>query len=926
MKKNPETENSEKITFNLLSTGEVEIRLVETIPPPDEAAETPPADGTGRKKGTRDFLLPADYGRFFCDEGSGRLRETVEGRNAVITGRGPLEAYFALGYYLTRAGAARIRYKGPHGEQYVLKETIPAVPSDKPWLSFSEAESVQVCTFRPSEAPKGHWPLSDEVFTAPARLPPGEQPLVVTGAAASPMYAHLGISAALAGKLDIRTEKPDTLFAVRFAPDGVETMIRSGGRRNGIVVGVLGDPNSGKSVFSRAFQHAVRHVMPGWYVSWTYDCDYSSPTPDWYLSGKGRKDSDDGVTKARESIKANWTPELDLRVRDKLDTLRHSLDLTIADMPGGRHNDNKDLHDRIPLYEGETADRSVRGRMMAACDAFIVICKTVDKEGKPVGDSIFEGWRDALAVHGLADRIVARIDSSDPKAAFSAAMVSEGPGAFRYAMQGLDRENDAGLSSLRMASVLEPLVRYISCIPVARAARAAVAKAFLTKDAGTRYGAAARSAATGRIFTAGQYASWNHSTNIHAEMGALLQSAMEGEPDVDVLAVASTSAGSASPCGVCRQVMAEHARRTGRDFDVALVPEHAWFSLHKVSELLPHTWEAHPESPRSNRPRVFLRLAERLTDTEPETGGEYIENAMADRINLVWDARFMPGSALVKTKYERVGNDSYRKLPHAFTEAALYQRYLRDRRLADPVFLGAETLRLPVGKEFRCRNPRPFEGEFAELLDHHVFGPCGLQCARSVRLMCSRMLGMHTDDSDYDLLVSASPDRVAAVRRAVADAVEAGVFRIPAESGSLRLLASLHPTSRKEEPRPLYSSGRYAETFVVGSARFSFMFVEPGVVPWAFPFEARPLGRTAIAGIVADASRTPFKRSEALLVRENGERIRLLCYHKGGNLLKEEDSISATGLLYGHKPEGRFGCDRTLLLLSLDTDRIVWLP
>ena len=114
MKKNPETENSEKITFNLLSTGEVEIRLVETIPPPDEAAETPPADGTGRKKGTRDFLLPADYGRFFCDEGSGRLRETVEGRNAVITGRGPLEAYFALGYYLTRAGAARIRYKHPY--------------------------------------------------------------------------------------------------------------------------------------------------------------------------------------------------------------------------------------------------------------------------------------------------------------------------------------------------------------------------------------------------------------------------------------------------------------------------------------------------------------------------------------------------------------------------------------------------------------------------------------------------------------------------------------------------------------------------------------------------------------------------------------------------------------------------------------------
>src|SRR5580692_6037144 len=93
------------------------------------------------------------------------------------------------------------------------------------------------------------------------------------------------------------------------------------------------------------------------------------------------------------------------------------------------------------------------------------------------------------------------------------------------------------------------------------AARAATAKAFTTSPGGTCYGAAVLTR-TGNTCTAGQYSSWNHVTNVHAEQGTLLIATMSDDPDVLALAVSSTSDDPvARPCGVCRQVMKEHADR-----------------------------------------------------------------------------------------------------------------------------------------------------------------------------------------------------------------------------------------------------------------------------------------------------------------------------------------------------------------------------
>ena len=89
------------------------------------------------------------------------------------------------------------------------------------------------------------------------------------------------------------------------------------------------------------------------------------------------------------------------------------------------------------------------------------------------------------------------------------------------------------------------------------AARAAVTQAFLSREGGTRYGAAALTR-SGRVFTSGQYSSYNHVTNVHAEQAVLVKAASAGDADVVALAVASTSDQDLTvPCGVCLQALSE---------------------------------------------------------------------------------------------------------------------------------------------------------------------------------------------------------------------------------------------------------------------------------------------------------------------------------------------------------------------------------
>jgi cytidine deaminase len=122
-------------------------------------------------------------------------------------------------------------------------------------------------------------------------------------------------------------------------------------------------------------------------------------------------------------------------------------------------------------------------------------------------------------------------------------------------------------------------------------ARAVTAKAFFTAPGSAADGAAVLSLA-GKVYSAGQYSSWSHLTIIPAEQGALLLATMSDDADVLAIALASTSDEPvARPCGVCRQVMSEHAARTGRDFEVLMARrDGTGYERALVSELLPLPW------------------------------------------------------------------------------------------------------------------------------------------------------------------------------------------------------------------------------------------------------------------------------------------------------------------------------------------------
>lgn len=129
-----------------------------------------------------------------------------------------------------------------------------------------------------------------------------------------------------------------------------------------------------------------------------------------------------------------------------------------------------------------------------------------------------------------------------------------------------------------------------------KAAREGTQKSFLTKAGGTCYGAAVLTA-TGEIFSAGQYSSFNHITNIHAEMAAIVMATMSGKHDILALAVVSTAATDKieRPCGICREFIFEHAKRIGHDILVCMSNlDGRLCEFASIPDLLPYSWTPAP--------------------------------------------------------------------------------------------------------------------------------------------------------------------------------------------------------------------------------------------------------------------------------------------------------------------------------------------
>lgn len=451
------------------------------------------------------------------------------------------------------------------------------------------------------------------------------------------------------------------------------------------------------------------------------------------------------------------------------------------------------------------------------------------------------------------------------------------------------------------------------------AARAATAKAFLTSPGGTRYGAAVLTR-DGKIFSAGQYSSWNHVTNVHAEHGALVMAAMNGCPDVVALAVASTSSDPVTrPCGVCRQVMKEHVDRIGHDFEVFMAHRYDdGFERSTVSEILPLSWTAEG----ANRPRVSsqevkqrqhnLRVGE-PPGTQLEVG-DHVKLADGS-IAMVWDGRFDGVLSLAKLKYSSPIDGIRKKIAHSFTEPLKYQAELSELGWARSTCLGTAACVI------RCEDiserlpslaldqiPKSVPGPLLDLL-----WQAGV-CASSVRVTGSRALDLQHQGSDWDLVVSASPEQIRDVRTTLGEAIARGQLQIPSTSGTWKLLDRLFPGGTNA----LLAEQRFIDTVRSGDTSVALIFTQHEQLKQLLNESWEPRGRVALYGTVIDDTFVAYKRSVYLLQTLSHGLVEVVCYHKAANVLRSGDTVSVRGWMIQNEQSIR------LIQMQPSQDNIVW--
>jgi hypothetical protein len=349
-------------------------------------------------------------------------------KRVLIEGKGPMWMYAHTAAMAVRGGASRILVYQPQLEEPVLIYPIQAADRlDSAWLQHREDESGgSIVTFQSPE-PGSQWSpvLLPCLLEAAGFWDPGL--LTLTGPAANWMYAAATALAATdpnrlivyfspkEGRAILLTPLPGRSVDIPPSP----SLIQHPGAR-GKVVGVLGDPNSGKSVLSILLTYGFEHARLK--PVWRLDCDHAAGTPQWYLHLLEKNRTAD-ATQLRETQKRPWTTEAERTLATQLNHCANSLKWTIADFPGG-------------IHKGGPIQRIPKGRdvLLRPADHFIILARPDRPESE-------DGWRDELAKHGLADRILGVVTSSDPTANLSVEVLDSEPAELRAMACGLDRRH-----------------------------------------------------------------------------------------------------------------------------------------------------------------------------------------------------------------------------------------------------------------------------------------------------------------------------------------------------------------------------------------------------------------------------------------------------------------------------------------------------
>ncbi|GAB6186699.1 hypothetical protein [Thermopirellula anaerolimosa] len=351
--------------------------------------------------------------------------EGVSGRRVMLSGPGAVWMYAHAAARFRAAGAQSVRVESPHkpgdadGFEGSESRLIPADLEN-------EKGALLLVRLRPAPPLSADAvnrllePRLDELL----RLRPAE--LVISGRAGVDVYARAASTAidagvrrvscwsARDGLIVVHDRQGDLLGATITRPDWLARAMPK--PVQSWVLGVAGDPNSGKSVFSMVLDvYRDRIGCDGWKL----DCDGQSPTPPWYLDPTDRETAG----KMREAHKRDWTPAMEAAIARQLCRAREMFSVSIADLPGGNHKVSPPQ--RLPPG---------REIIFAQVDALILL----DKENSPAEAA----WREALRPHGLDQRIAAVLLSHDP-AGTPSLTVHEENGLLRGRVTGLDRSRSA---------------------------------------------------------------------------------------------------------------------------------------------------------------------------------------------------------------------------------------------------------------------------------------------------------------------------------------------------------------------------------------------------------------------------------------------------------------------------------------------------
>lgn len=108
-----------------------------------------------------------------------------------------------------------------------------------------------------------------------------------------------------------------------------------------------------------------------------------------------------------------------------------------------------------------------------------------------------------------------------------------------------------------------------------------------------RFGAAVLTS-SGAVYSASAFWSDTLTLAIHAEHAALVHAAMHGDRIVEAIACVSTEDPEENeychPCGLCRQVIYENRRESGRDITIYMANLRRAYIAKAISELMTYPW------------------------------------------------------------------------------------------------------------------------------------------------------------------------------------------------------------------------------------------------------------------------------------------------------------------------------------------------